>query len=703
MNQTAMPIGAARPAASDAGTATRYLFITCIFLSAFLLFLVQPIIAKQIMPWFGGTSAVWTTCLMFFQLVLLAGYAYSDLATRRLAPRSHAVVHIALLCAATAMLPVIPGEWLKPDPTQAPIGQLLLLLLVTVGLPYFCLATTGPLLQSWYTRLFPGSSVYRLFALSNLASLVALLAYPFVIEPFAGSLQQSNAWSVGFGAFAVICALCAWAARHAPPRVAAATAVATEPTERATPPTGKDYAWWLVLSAMGSMMLMSVTGHITQNIAAVPMLWLLPLSLYLLTFVLCFEGRGWYRRPIFAAPMILSLAAMAWFMNVVLADIDIPVTVATYAVGTFCCCMFFHGELSLRKPAAAYLTQFYLTLSLGGALGGMVIGVVAPHVLDSMFEFPITLVITAVLMLVLWRHYLTANKAAHVVLALALASTVATVFMAGVTIYRETADTSVRMRNFYAASHVMERKSEGEAMRTLHNGRIMHGMQFTAPAYRTTPTSYYGASSGVAPAIHHFAGRPARVGVIGLGAGTMAAYGKDKDVFRFYEINPQSIEIAQRDFTFLKDSPAQIELVLGDARLQMQAELARGEPGQFDVLVIDAFSGDSIPVHLLTKEAMDVYRAHMKPNGIIAFHVSNLFLDLPPVVAGLAENAGMQAVLLHYREKKLPETASSWVLVTNDRQFLSDPQAMKRREPITSIPGLALWTDSRNNLFQILK
>jgi hypothetical protein len=702
MNQTALPVGATVAAAADRGRATRCLFIACIFLSAFLLFLVQPIIAKQVMPWFGGTSAVWITCLTFFQLILLAGYTYSDLATRKLPPRTYALVHIVLLAAATALLPIVPGDWLKPTADHAPMGQVLLLLLVTVGLPYFCLATTGPLLQSWYTRLFPGSQVYRLFALSNLASLVALLAYPFGVEPYSGSLQQSQYWSAGFGVFALLCAMCAWTARLAPASTAVA-AVTAEESSRPVPPKRKDYALWLVLSAMGSMMLMSVTSHVTQNIAAVPLLWLLPLSLYLLTFVLCFDGRGWYRRSFFAAPMLLSLVAMAWFMNVRPADIDILATVLTYGAGTFCCCMFFHGELSLRKPAAEYLTRYYLTLSLGGAVGGMVIGFAAPNLLDSMLEFPFILVATAILMLVLWRRYLTANKAAHVVFALAVLCTAATVLLAGAAVYRDIEGTPIRMRNFYAASRVTEGEIDGEPLRVLRNGQIMHGNQLSSPALRATPTTYYGASSGVAEAMRHFADRPVRVGVIGLGVGTMAAYGKDQDVFRFYEINPQSLLIAQRDFTYLKDSKADIQAVLGDARLQLQAELAHGEPGRFDVLVVDAFSGDSIPVHLLTKEAMDIYRAHMKLDGIIAFHVSNLFLNLAPVVADLAADAGMQTVHLRVREKKFPEMASSWVLVTLDEAFLNDATAMKRREPIVPIAGLQLWTDARNNLYQILK
>lgn len=701
MSQTSSTtLGAARaPAAVGMNHAVRYLFVACIFLSAFLLFLVQPIIAKQIMPWFGGTSAVWTTCLTFFQLMLLAGYTYSDVATRGLRPSVHAVVHIVLLGVAVALLPIVPSDWMKPDPQKAPIAQVLLLLALTVGLPYFCLATTGPLLQAWYTRLFPGSRVYRLFALSNLASLIALLAYPFSIEPHAGSVQQSNYWSLGFVVFAVLCAACAWASRNAVEPLETRAAPATSPSPAPRP---RDYALWLILSAMGSMMLMAVTGHITQNIAAVPMLWLLPLALYLLTFVLCFEGRGWYRRSIFAAPLICSLLVMAWGLNTPPADIQIMMAVPAYAIGTFCCCMFFHGELSLRKPSAEHLTRFYLTLSLGGALGGMVIGVLAPNVLSGLYEFPIMLIVTAVLMLVLLWGYLTANRAAYIVLALALATTGLTGVMAFASINKEFNGTLMQMRNFYAASRVIERKFKGETMRVLNNGQIMHGLQVQTPEKLGMPTTYYGLSSGVGYAMNRLDGAARQIGVIGLGVGTLAAYGKENDVFRFYEINPQSQWIAEHEFSFLKSSKAKIDVVLGDARLQMQAELERGQPGGYDVLVVDAFSGDSIPVHLLTKEAMDIYRGHMKPHGVIAFHISNLFLDLKPVVADLAKDAGLHAVYLR-NEENYPETASGWVLVTDDEKLLNDPEIKERRKPIAPIPGLELWTDSRNNLYQILQ
>ncbi|GAA0743741.1 fused MFS/spermidine synthase [Ideonella azotifigens] len=681
------------------------LFITCIFLSAFLLFLVQPIIAKQITPWFGGSAAVWTTALMFFQLLLLAGYLYSDLATRWLRPRTHAWVHVGLLVLAVVLLPIVPETALKPDPHKAPIGQVLWVLLATVGLPYFCLSTTGPLLQAWYSRLFPRQRVYRLFALSNLASLAALLAYPFVIEPFTGSLQQAQGWSLVFCLFALLCATSAWAAGRPKGQAAAASEMAGSGWSTASnlAPTWADFGLWLLLSMMGSMLLLAITSHITQNIAPVPFLWLLPLSLYLLSFILCFEGRGGYRRAWFTAPLILLLAAMAWCTNLPPRLVAIGWAVPLYAVGFFVCCMFCHGELSLRKPGPQYLTRFYLCLSLGGALGGLAVGALAPAVLDNYYELPLMLAAMSVLMLWLLRRYLTANKAAWVVLALAVASALLTASMAWVFHRQHAMGVVSQQRNFYAASQVVEsRGGQGEAKRALFNGTILHGTQLRSEHGQRTPTTYYGTSSGVAEVMRYTAGRVGRhVGVIGLGVGTMAAWGQSGDDFRFYELNPHSQQIAERDFTYLKNSPAHHSVVLGDARLMLEAELAEGRRGDFDVLVVDAFSGDSIPVHLLTREALAIYRQHLRPGGIIAFHVSNLYLDLAPVVLRLAVDAGMQAVQLKSRPSQ-PETPSYWVLVTQDQAFVSQPALLARKLPLASVGNLAPWTDGHNNLFEAL-
>jgi len=682
------------------------LFVTCIFLSAFLLFLVQPIIAKQIMPWFGGSSAVWTTALMFFQLVLLAGYVYTDLATRRLRPRTHAWLHVALLVLAAATLPIVPGQMLRPDPQSAPIGQVLLVLLVSVGLPYFCLATTSPLLQAWYSRLFPGQKVYRLFALSNLASLVGLLAYPFAIEPVAEIGLQSRGWSWGFGLFTILCAACAWTSLRSPSAPELAAPVEAERTQApaARAPTRADQALWLLLSGMGSALLLAVTHHLTQNIAPVPLLWLLPLSLYLLTFILCFEGRSWYRRSVFTAPLILLLAAMAWVVNVPMRDVSVSAALSLYAVGCFVCCMFFHGELSQRRPEPRHLTRFYLFLSLGGALGGLAVSALAPWLLNNYYELPLMLLATSLVMLWLLRHYLTARPAAWPVLLLALASCALTGLMGWVFHQRQVEGNVSMQRNFYASSRVTEfGDGAGGVARVLFNGSIVHGTQLRSAASQRIPTTYYGSHSGVAYPMDYTAGRAGRrVGVIGLGVGTMAAWGRAGDAFRFYEINPHSVQIADRDFSYLKDSGASHEVVLGDARLMMASELAKGQPGRFDVLVVDAFSGDAIPVHLLTREALAIYRQHLAPDGIIAFHVSNLYLELAPLVRQLAEDAGMQAVRVD-GQADAPEFPSTWVMATTDKGFLALPALRQRLVAIPSRQPLPVWTDAHNNLVEVLK
>jgi hypothetical protein len=406
---------------------------------------------------------------------------------------------------------------------------------------------------------------------------------------------------------------------------------------------------------------------------------------------------------VFAGPLIVAVAVMAWGLNVRMRDVDITVAVPVYALGFFCCCMFFHGELSLRRPAPRHLTRFYLCLSLGGALGGLLVSVAAPLWLRSFYELPLALMATAALMLWLLWGYLTANLAAWVLLGLAVTSSGLTMFMAWVFHVRQTQDTVFMARNFYASSRVAQANdSQGRPVRSLLNGAILHGMQIQDPVLRATPTTYYGASSGVALALGRKGEAPRKVGVIGLGVGTLAAYGRAGDEFRFYEINPHSVEIARRDFSYLSASPARQEIVLGDARQMLQSEGDRGQAGRFDVLVVDAFSSDAIPVHLITKEAMGLYRRHMKPGGIIAFHVSNLFLRLEPVVELLAHDAGLHAVQVMAGDR-WPEKASIWVLVTDDAAFLDDPEVRRRQSPITPIPGLRLWTDSYNNLFTILR
>lgn len=669
------------------------LYALTILTSAFLLFLVQPIVAKQILPWFGGTAAVWATCLVFFQALLVAGYAYSDWTTRRLPPRTQVLLHIVLLAASLASLPIVPDASWKPVGDEDPSWRILGLLAVTIGLPYFLLSTTGPLVQAWFARTFPTGTVYRLFALSNFGSLLALVSYPFAVEPWIATATQARSWSAAYAAFAALCAASALYSLRAPQAAhdAAASAANEGPS-----PAPRDYLMWLVLSAMGSFMLLAVTNHITHDVASVPFLWILPLTLYLLSFILCFEGRGWYRRSIFLGPLAVIVGAMAWALHAERGIMDIKEAIPLFSVGLFVTCMFFHGELAALKPAPRYLTSFYLMVSLGGALGGAAVGLVAARLFDIYYEFGIGLVATLLI-------------AAHVTRAMHAAVTALLFAAAGFSLYHVyhyvemlSKDARVMSRNFYGTLRVKDvgAANEPDAVRRLMHGVIMHGEQYLAPERRLEPTTYYGRTSGVGRLVGELQSSPAlRVGIVGLGTGTLAAYGRPGDVYRFYEINPQVVEIAWKEFYFLPQSAARIETVLGDARLAMERE----SPQHYDLLVIDAFSSDSIPVHLVTREALAVYLRHVKREGVIAFHVTNRFLKLAPVVARVAAEHGLAAALISDEAEDSDLSKTDWVLVSRNRTLLERPAIAGYATPIENIPGLKTWTDDFNNLFQILK
>ena len=669
------------------------LYALTIFTSAFLLFLVQPIIAKQILPWFGGSAAVWTTCLVFFQFLLLAGYAYSDWTTRKLAARRQVVLHIVLLAVSLASLPIIAGADWKPAGDEDPTWRILGLLGVTIGLPYFLLSTTGPLVQAWFARTFPAGTVYRLFALSNFGSLLALISYPFAFEPWITTAVQSWGWSAAYVAFVALCAASAAYSLRARNAVDAHEAV-TVPN--AGPPPGpRDYAAWLLLSAMGAVMLLAVTNHITHDVASVPFLWILPLTLYLVTFILCFEGRGWYQRRIFIVPLLAIVCAMAWALHEERGIMDIKEALPLNLVGLFVMCMFFHGELAAIKPAPRYLTRFYLMVSLGGALGGIAVGLVAVKLFNTYYEFGVGLVATLLIAAYITRFMHSALPM------LVLAAVGFTGYHAYAYIGYLARDTRVMARNFYGTLRVKDISADGEqdAVRRLMHGVIMHGEQYRAPERRGEPTTYYGATSGIARAIKAIDGAALRVGVVGLGTGTLALFGRPGDVYRFYEINPQVVAVANREFTFLADSGAKIEHVLRDARLALERE----PPQNYDLLVIDAFSSDSIPVHLITREALAVYLRHLKPGGVIAFHVTNRFLHLAPVVKRIAGEHDLQVALISDDAEDSDLARTDWALVTRDQALLERPEIAKFTSEIENIPGLRVWTDDFNNLFRILK
>jgi SAM-dependent methyltransferase len=667
------------------------LYAGAIFLGAFLLFLVQPIIAKQILPWFGGSAAVWATCMVFFQVVLLAGYAYADLTTRRLTPKRQVALHVALLVVSLLVLPITPSAAWKPQGDENPSWRILGLLAVTIGPPYLLLSTTSPLLQAWFARRFLHTAPYRLFALSNLASLLALLAYPVLIEPWVSTATQSMTWSVLYALFALLCGYAAISsARGAVPAPALGPSAAA-PGEAA--PSGVQRLIWLILPAMASFLLLAVTNHICQNVASLPFLWILPLGLYLGTFILCFDHPRWYRRNVFLVLAAIVLPWMGWYSD----SLDLKLVVPMYLVGLFVCCMLCHGELTLVKPAPRYLTTYYFMISLGGAIGGLLVGLAAPYLLTGYFELAIGLVACALLLL-----YRTARIAWWAVLGSA-AVVAATAWGAGKAVDYQITSSRMMLRNFYSVVRTRD-DTTPVRFRSMVHGGIVHGGQLLDPELRFHPSSYFGPTSGYGRLFASLPDRPRRVGVIGLGAGSMVAYARAGDTFRFYEINPQVLELARREFTFLTDSPATVEVVLGDGRLSLERE-----PGhQFDVLAMDAFSGDSIPMHLLTREAMAIYLRHLKPGGVLAFQATNRFIDIAPVVASLAQEHGLTAVLISDAPQST-EGADYWlsgtdqILVTSDRALLESEQIRSVGKTLVPPPDFRVWTDDYNNLWRVLK
>lgn len=749
-------------------------------LSAFLLFQVQPVISKYVLPWFGGSPGVWTTCMVFFQVILFAGYAYAH-GLSRLRPRTQAWVHSGLMLAALVVLPIEPGAGWKPTGQEDPAGRILLLLLGTVGLPYFILSSTSPLTQVWFTRAFPGGNPWRLYALSNIGSLAALLSYPFFFEPRLEVTSQTWLWSGAFVAFALLATFLAWKTTPIP-GLTQATPESSKEETRDGPPWWHRLLW-VALPALASAMLLATTNHVCQDVAVVPFMWVVPLSLYLLTFIICFEHERWYVRWLWTLPALGVLFITAAGKKIG-EGIDLsPTYLAELAwcfTAMFFACMICHGELARLKPKPSRLTEFYLWMSAGGALGGMLVSLVAPRVFQTFMEWPVglmlcllvaglaliiafrqmsfpwLLILTAVIGLVLlpldrivshrWGKGspvgylidLVYNHLQHlsleaswvrwlidgVLLSYALLLLIrlwrsqgrswlhltteaivlsllvpALVFLAVKTTQVE--PVLERVRNFYGTVHVEEAYDTGlnNEYRTLTHGTIVHGMQNLGDLYREEPVTYYGRHTGIGKALERLKEqKDARVGVVGLGAGTVGCYAMSGHHFRFYEINPDVDRLARKHFTYLSDAEkrgATVETVIGDARLMLECE-----PDQkFDVLLLDAFSGDAIPMHLLTREAFQIYHRHMKPDGIIAVHVTNTYLILAPVVNKQAEAMGWKTTRV-ITDKLGDDDDTDYVLVTQNEAFLkSYPADTVEDEPQLDVP---LWTDRYHNLFQIL-
>ena len=696
---TMAPIAAVRSAAAKLFPGLPLLFGSTIFTSACLLFLVQPLVSKMILPWFGGSAAVWVTAMLFFQTSLLLGYLYAHFLTQFLELKWQVVVHSGLLLLALAVLPIAPSSRWLAKPGEDPTLAVFAVLGTSIGLPYILLAATSPLIQKWFSLRSQGALPYRYFALSNAGSLLALFAFPLLVEPRLTGHQQSYLWSAAFVLFTILCGISAFLQLHDQPP--ARRSLSAEETRASLGLA----ALWTALAACASALLLIVTNLLTQNIAPMPLLWVVPLGVYLLTFIFCFDGTFWYRRWLFIPLFLPALAYIANTTRSVEDDALFKIT-PFLTLALFITCMTCHGELARLKPAPSQLTSFYLYIAVGGAIGGFAIALCAPRFFSTNYEYPIVISVSAaVLLLPFWRERNTWTRQllGRAVWLAAVACCVLVSLYAWIQLRTNQSEARFMARNFYGALRIDEfQDHQHRHLRQLNHGTITHGTQILDPGFRHIATTYYGRESGVGLAwrILELSGGPIKMGVIGLGTGTLAAYGRAGDTLRFYDINPLVIDIAKNYFTYLSDSPAHIDISVGDARLSLEQEPSQ----QFDILVIDAFSGDAIPVHLLTEEAFQLYWKHLKPDGILAVHISNRYLDLAPVVAAGAQDSGKQIRLVENDDDdRFGVFDSSYVLVTSRPGFFSNPLIQKQAQLIKQPPGNRRWSDDYSNLWQAVK
>ncbi|WP_260706650.1 spermidine synthase [Edaphobacter flagellatus] len=682
---------------------TRVLYGTAAFLSAFLLFVIEPLAAKQLLPALGGSSAVWLTCLVFFQTTLLLGYLYAHWLIRGQGAdtQQQQRTHIALI--ALSLLALASNLFLGTSPASAahPVLTIFWTLTRTIGLPFLLLTSTSPLLQSWLAQREadpdgkPGPVWYRLFALSNTGSLLALIAYPTLIEPHLALRSQRILWAAAFVLFALLAIFIASQQRTAiAPSVPKVDAVSS--------PTRNRWLWFLLPMA-AAMQLSAVTAHLTVNIAAIPLLWVLPLAVYLITFIVAFDRPVLYQRPLVVRLLVVMLASLGYALSKQDFSLPIGLTIAFFLIECFVACLFCHGETyRLRPVRASETTLFYLLIAAGGATGTFLVGIAFPLIFAANYDLALAFFTTAVMALAAtwddgWAQRLLWVTASVLLFALAVLLHIG-----------NSRQMLLSVRNFYGSLRVKEADfpAAHAPIRTLLHGAIQHGTQVFAPDFSHVPTTYYARDSGVGLALRFCCNdadgvtRPRNIGVIGLGAGTLAAYGQAGDRIRFYELNPQVEPIARNLFTYLRDSGATITVVPGDAR----TSLAKEKPQRFDVLVVDAFSGDAIPLHLLTSEAIQLYQSHLTPNGILAFHVSNQYLDLAPELKLLAEAAHLEVRDFNSASNNdRGEFRAEWVLMTADPTFFTQHDINWSAEGIAGKPGLKLWTDDYSSLLPLLQ
>ena len=678
------------------------LFAGTIFLGAFLLFQVQPLIGRFLLPWFGGTPEVWTTCMLFFQIFLLGGYLYAHAVVKIKRTGLQAVLHIALLLLALCFLPILPKDIFKPTDASYPILRILLICTMTVGLPYLLLSATSPLIQVWFARAFPNRNPYRLYALSNTGSLLALASFPFLFEPLMTRRGMAVAWSIVFAVFAVLCAASLLLSRKYAPQFHGSKPSVEEKTKI----SGQIRWLWLALPAGASVELLAVTNKITQDIVVVPFLWVLPLSLYLLSFIICFEHQRWYKRWLFIPLFILGICAIivARFYEI---DMNVPILVGMYVFMLFSCCMVCHGELYRLRPATRQLTGYYLMIAAGGALGGFFVAVVCPLIFDSYIELHLGLLACAMFLLLAeeqtgsLRTY--SMKRRRVLIILLFVVGICGIFLTGKRSTENQRGIDNR-RNFFGVLTIWEESwDDPENYKLLmQHGTTFHGLQFQSPEKKDVPTAYYSPDSGIGIVMRNWPKQDhRRIGIIGLGVGTIAIYGNEHDFIRFYEINPEVENLARQYFTYLDDSKATIEVAIGDGRLVMENE----PPQDYDILVLDAFSSDAVPTHLLTTEATEIYLKHLTDNGILAFHISTQHLDLQSIIWKQAEHFKLKTALIESQENEAEGAlASDWILLARNNDFLGTEAIEKNSSRLnTNLENTPLWTDDHINVLKIIK
>ena len=691
------------------------LYLSIIFLSAFLLFQVQPLIAKLILPLFGGGAAIWTACLLFFQAFLLLGYLYAHVLSQIRNLRLQVGFHGVVLLSSLLFMPIGLKQLTEIDQT-APLAEILQLLVFSIGVPYFLLSSTGPLVQKWLSTVYENNTdfkPYKLYSLSNIGSLLALLSYPFIFEPLFTLPNQLMYWSAGYvllvTLLVVFCVqLFKLVTRHAQANEGFITEEqCNDSTNRSVSPITLDWLLWLGLSAVGVVLLVSITNAMTQNIPPVPFLWILPLSLYLLTFIISFHSPKWYVRWYWYVLFVLSSFA-GLLMFFIGSQFDILSQVLIYSGILLSSCMICHGELVKLKPDTNRLTLFYLNMSLGGFLGSAFVAFVAQRLFTQFLEFPIALFLVFILLglctYILRNDAENGNDKAPNVIAGSSVVFAMILVVGFVSLNQKFKENTVELsRNFYGILSVKDVDVNGVTERRLIDGTTSHGTQYLEEETSQTPRSYYRENSGVALALQHLFLTPTmNVGLVGLGAGTLATYGRRGDNYTFYELNPNVERMALQYFTYIEESRANVNVVIGDGRVTLQKELNKGQVNAFDVLVIDAFSGDSVPAHLLTTEAFSLYFTHLKADGVLAIHVSNSHLDLTSLVKGLAKNSGYSALYFKTEATQQEVTQTEWVIVTNNQSFIRNTK-VKRLMSEWPNKNELVWTDDYSNLLSVLK